>query len=155
VLYRLYIPRDIKELYAIEEVCFEPSQRFGRRYMQQLIDRPDSATWIAEQDGRMAGFSIVEWVQEAGGVVAYVETIEVLPAERGQGVGGELLDRIEDSSRAASADLIWLHVDAGNAGAIQLYEARGYLCEGREEEYYGVGQAALVYAKRLDPGTAA
>ena len=155
MIYRLYNSQDFDELYAIEEVCFQPPQQFGRRYMRQLIESADSATWIAERDGRMAGFAIADWVEEAGEVVAYIQTIEVLPEERGHGVGGELLERVEGSARAADAGFIWLHVEEGNSGAIRLYEAHGYVCEDREEEYYGAGLAALIYAKRLELKTAA
>ena len=155
MLYRLYNSQDLDELYAIEEVCFELPDRFGRRYMGQLVVSPNGATWIAEQEGRMAGFAIVEWAQDADEPIAYIETIEVLPADRGQGVGSQLLARIEASASSANAAWIWLHVDAGNQGAIRLYEANGYSCEGREEDYYGPGRAALIYAKRLDSETAA
>ena len=155
MLYRLYNSRDLDELYAIEEVCFEPPEQFGLRYMGKLVGSPNGATWIAEQDGRMAGFAIVEWAQEVDEIIAYIETIEVLPADRGQGVGSQLLARIEASAFSANAGWIWLHVDAGNEGAIRLYEAHGYSCEGREKDYYGPGRAALIYAKRLDSETAA
>ena len=155
MLYRLYIPEDFTALYAIEEVCFEEPLRFERGYMRRLVESAESATWIAEQNGRMTGFAIVEWAHEIGGAVAYIETIEVLPADRGQGVGQELLARLESSAQAANAGLIWLHVDAENAGAIQLYTSHGYDCEGREEDYYGPGRAALVYAKQLNSPSAA
>ena len=155
MIYRLYNSQDFDQLYAIEEVCFEASQRFGRRYMRQLIDSTESATWIAERDGKMAGFAIADWAEEAGDIVAYIQTIEVLPEERGHGVGSELLERIEASAQAANAGLNWLHVEDGNDGAIHLYEAHSYLCEGREEGYYAVGHAALIYAKRLEFETAA
>jgi ribosomal protein S18 acetylase RimI-like enzyme len=153
VIYRLYSSPDFDELYAIEELCFRPHERFGRRYMRQLVESANSATWIAEHDGKMAGFAVADWSEDAGEVVAYIQTIEVLPAERGQGIGGALLKRIEASAQAANACLIWLHVEDANAGAVRLYEAHGYLCEGREEEYYGAGRAALIYAKRLESET--
>jgi ribosomal protein S18 acetylase RimI-like enzyme len=149
VTYRLYIPGDFPALYAIEEVCFQPPYRFGRRYMRQLVESADGATWIAEEDGRLAGFAIVEWTRQPGGTVAYIQTIEVAPERRGRGVGGQLLRRMEDSAREAGAQAIWLHVDAENAGAIRLYRTHGYLCEGREEHYYARGRAALIYAKPL------
>ncbi len=155
MLYRLYTPEDFADLYAIEEACFEPPQRFGRRYMRQLVVSPNTATWIAEEeDGRMAGFAVVEWTQQTGGMIAYIQTIEVAAARRGRGVGGELLRRIEASAFVADALAIWLHVDAGNAGAIRIYEAAGYLCRGRKENYYARGRAALIYAKRLGTGLA-
>ncbi len=147
--YRRYKPEDFAALYVIEEACFEPPLRFGRWYMRQLVASFHGATWIAEENGRMVGFAIVEWTEEAGAAAAYIETIEVVAEARGRGVGGELLRRVEDSARTAGVKLIWLHVDAENAPAIRLYEAHGYRREGREEHYYARNRAALVYARPL------
>jgi ribosomal protein S18 acetylase RimI-like enzyme len=154
VHYRLYTPQDFDPLYSLEELCFEPPSRFSRRYMRQLVSRANGATWIAEEDGRLIGFAIVEWANQSSGINAYIQTIEVAPEARGQGIGSELLSRIEGSARLAGAGLIWLHVEAANAGAIRLYESQGYRCESREENYYPLGQAALIYGKRLDADNA-
>lgn len=147
--YRLYARKDFDPLYAIEELCFQPPFRFGRRYMRQLVNRPYAATWIAEENDRLAGFAIVEWTQEIGQLVAYIPTIEVSPEWRGQGIGGELLQRVEGSGREAGAALIWLHVDAENYGAIRLYEAKGYVAQGRQEDFYAPSRAGLIYGKSL------
>jgi ribosomal protein S18 acetylase RimI-like enzyme len=148
VLYRLYKPEDFVALYAIEQVCFHPPDRFSRGYMRRLVEQPNSATWIAEEDESMSGFALVEWTREAE-LAAYIQTLEVVPERRGKGVGGELLRRLENSASAAGAALIWLHVDAENAAAIRVYQARGYVRHGREEDYYGRNRAALIYAKPL------
>ena len=149
MLYRLYKPEDFAALYAIEEVCFEPPHRFSRTYMRQLIRQQGAATWIAEDEGAMRGFGIVEWAREGAGLVAYVQTLEVLPEARGQRAGTELLRRMEESAFAAGAEAIWLHVDAENTAAIRLYEKAGYKPRGRQDDYYGRGRAALVYGKPL------
>ena len=151
MLYRLYTPADFAALYAIEEICFQPPFRFPRRYMRRLADSPYTVTWIAEDEGQMAGFAIADCAREAEGVIAYIQTIEVLPAMRGRGIGNELLRRIEESVRDRGARAIWLHVDSQNAGAIRLYESHGFACEGRKENYYAHGRAALIYSKPLDP----
>ena len=106
--------------------------------MRQLVSRFDVAAWIAEEDGRMTGFAVVEWARRKSGVTAYIQTIEVVPEARGRGVGRQLLGRIE----------------AANVGAIRLYETQGYSCLGRQENYYPLGRAALIYKKRLDAGRA-
>jgi ribosomal-protein-alanine N-acetyltransferase len=148
--YRLYTPDDFDALYAIEESCFDPPFRFSRRQMRTLVRRSGSAVWLAESDEGLTGFAIVEWAKRADGVSAYIQTIEVIPQARSRGVGRELLRRIEDSALMAGALWIRLHVDAENPDAIRLYETHGYRCEGRKENFYPLGRAALIYVKALD-----
>jgi ribosomal protein S18 acetylase RimI-like enzyme len=150
VLYRLYTPPDFSALYALEELCFQPPFRFSRRYMRQLVSRANVAAWIAEEDGRLTAFAIVQWCEHKDKATAYLQTIEVAQEARGRGVGRALLARMEDSARVAGARVIWLHVEAANAGAIRLYEGQGYACQGRQENYYPLGRAALLYEKPLD-----
>ena len=147
--YRLFESADFHDLYAIEEVCFPPPERFTRRYMRQLIASSNSAAWIAEQDGNLRGFAIVEWTQQISGVVAYIATIEVLPESRKLGVGAELLRRLEGSANAERAIAITLHVDIENAAAIRLYQRLGYQPSGRAEHFYARNRPAAIYAKRL------
>lgn len=149
--YRLYNAGDFDSLYAIEEICFQPPLRFPHGYMRSLVESASAATWIAEEDGRLAGFAIVEWSNSAGEIVAYIQTLEVAPEARQRGIGAELLRRLEASAQSAGARLIWLHVDQENAPAVYLYEAHGYQYEGREENYYARRRAALIYSKPLIP----
>ena len=149
MLCRPYRPEDFAVLYAIEEACFEPEFRFPRRYMRQLVGRSSAAAWIAEENSVMAGFAVLGWSTRGGATVAYIETIEVLAEHRGQGIGDALLTCIEKSACEAHGALIWLLVDAENAGAIRLYEANGYTQAGREENFYPQGRAALIYQKPL------
>ena len=151
--YRPYIAEDFNQLYAIEELCFNLPERFGRRYMRQLVTATNAATWIAEEDSLMAGFAICEWTEDPAGRDAYLQTIEVDPAHRARGIARELLSRAEGSAKSAGATAIWLHVDEKNRAAIRLYQAGGFLCQGREEGYYGRGRAALIYAKPLAQST--
>jgi ribosomal protein S18 acetylase RimI-like enzyme len=150
---RLFKPADFPALYAVEELSFAPPFRFSRSTMRQLIESPNSATWIAEDVPEskieLIAFSIVEWSEKPSQSGAYIQTIEVLPAFRGRGIGAELLVRAEDSARSAGAHFIALHVDVENAAAIRLYESRGYARQGREEHYYARHRAAFVYAKPL------
>lgn len=147
--YRLYKPEDFAALYAIEELCFLPPFRFSHSYMRKLVDTRDAATWIAEGNNTMVGFAIVAWRAFKGGIMAYIETLEVIPSQRGKGIGAELLRRVEDSARTAGALSLWLHVDQTNLGAIRLYERHGFRSHGSEEHFYAPGRGALVYGKPL------
>ena len=155
MLYRPYKPEDFAALYAIEEICFHPPFRFTRAHMRKLIDARESATWIAEAESLMAGFAIVSWRAVTGGVMAYIDTIEVLPDLRARGIGNELLNHVEASARTAQASSLWLHVDVTNSGAIRLYERHGFLSHGSEEHFYAPGRGAHIYGKELKPVTRA
>lgn len=147
--YRLYQPGDFTQLYAIEEACFQPPLRFPRSHMRKLVNSSNGVTWVVEQEGALAGFAIVEWFADGNVTIAYIETIEIAAAWRKQGIGSELLRRIEGSASAAGAQSIWLHVDAANESAIHLYETHGYEYQRREEHYYERQRPALIYAKQL------
>jgi len=149
MLYRLYLPEDFPQLYAIEQLCFQPPFRFSRRSMQQVLANPDSATWIAEEDRQMAGFAIVDWTWETTPATANIQTIEVAPAHRQRGIASELLRRVEASAGAAEAQAIGLHVAESNTAAIRLYQAHGYQPQGREENYYAAGLHAVIFSKDL------
>jgi [ribosomal protein S18]-alanine N-acetyltransferase len=148
--YRRYKPNDFEALYAIEELCFSPPLRFGRRYMQRLVNAIHATTWIAEDFEKMAGFAIAEWKPSLETISGYIQTIEVAPAFRGQGIGRALLERIEDSAREANAPMLWLHVDKTNDAAIGLYSRQGFLPVGEEANYYAPGRGALLYRKALN-----
>ena len=149
MLFRLYQAGDFTRLYAIEGVCFRPPLRFGRGMMRQLIESPTTATWIAEEDGAMLGFAVVEWTAEEKQNTAYIPTLEVLPEHRRRGIAAELLRRLEHSASSAGAELLWLHVDVENEAAIRLYRGAGFEQKGRHEHYYARYRAAEVYMKAL------
>jgi ribosomal protein S18 acetylase RimI-like enzyme len=150
VQYRLYREDDFTQLYAIELACFEPQFRFSRNTMRMLIADPSSATWVAEEQEQLAGFAIVFWSQPPEQPLAYIQTLEVALAHRNRGIAGKLLRLLEESAKSAGAHVIWLHVAETNAPAIRLYQAHGYSQQGREENYYTQGTAALLYAKPIE-----
>jgi [ribosomal protein S18]-alanine N-acetyltransferase len=152
--YRYYRPDDFTALYAIEELCFEPPLRFGRRSMRQLVDSPANTTWIALEGNVMAGFGIVEPVETPRELRAYIPTLEVAPTMRRRGVGRDLLRRLERSAARINAGSIWLHVDTANAAAIRLYELQGYLLAGRAPGFYSKDHDAFLYGKPLQAGHA-
>lgn len=115
--------------------------------MRQLVSNTHGVTWLAEESGTLVGFAIMDWGPLPARGNAYIETLEVLPSQRGKGIGGELLRRLEDSARAVLASAIWLHVDSTNHSAIRLYDAHGFRREGIEPQYYAAERDAFVYQK--------
>lgn len=149
MIYRPFKPEDFEALYSVEKICFQPPLRFGRAFMRRIVEAANGATWIAEEDGKMAGFAVVEWTLETD-FFAYLQTIEVLPQHRKHGVASALLQRIESSSSTAGASTLWLHVDAANDDAIRLYERHGFAFQGKKDHYYARDRGALIYRKLLE-----
>jgi ribosomal protein S18 acetylase RimI-like enzyme len=141
---------DFSALYAVEERCFEPRFRFGRGYMQHLLKGAESAAWVAEEDGVMAGFAIVALNRNLRKDGGYLQTIEVLPEFRSRGIGEKLLSLAEVSVLTRSVQTMSLHVDEDNDSAIRLYERCGYRRRGRKDNFYARGRSALLYVKQLE-----
>jgi ribosomal protein S18 acetylase RimI-like enzyme len=153
---RQFVPSDLRALYAIEEACFDPHERFSRSLMRSLAFDADCRTWLGIVDHVRAGFAVVslrgqeelpDTATNPGN--AYIWTIEVLPAFRRLGVARQLLLRLEESARAAGCLAIELHVSERNVDALALYQSAGYVSAGIELEYYGPGINGLRYRKSL------
>ena len=84
---------------------------------------------LARRDGRVRGF--VMFAPETGSYEQDVErgvvrNLFVLPADRGEGIGGSLLAAAEEALAAEGADVVSLEAMAGNGNARRFYERAGY-----------------------------
>jgi ribosomal protein S18 acetylase RimI-like enzyme len=101
-----------------------------RAFYERLLARPDSFFLLAERDGSLVGYAAVgvsgtEATLEVGDRVAELASLSVLPAERGNGLGGRLLDAVFEELRRLGVEEIALAVMEGNDGAARFYERRG------------------------------
>ena len=67
---------------------------------------------------------------------AFVDDLAVFPQYRRQGVASALLARAEAGAILRGCEKIHLECREGNAGALRLYEARGYKRVGRRKNFY-------------------
>jgi ribosomal-protein-alanine N-acetyltransferase len=146
---RLFEAPDLRALYAIEEACFQPELRFSRSLMRSLATSLGCRSWLGLVDGIRAGFAIVGLGNQEDPALAYIWTIEVLPAFRRMGVARALLTCLEESAYQARCSEIELHVSERNTDGLALYEAAGYQRIGLEPEYYGRNEDAFRYRKTL------
>jgi putative acetyltransferase len=101
-----------------------PDGLTGARTLPAFRERVEAAvpvTTVAEVGGEVAGFVMV--------VDDEVEQVFVGRAHRGTGIAEVLLEEAERQV-AASYDVAWLAVVAGNARARRFYERRGWADEG-------------------------
>ena len=91
-------------------------------------DPGKGAYWIAERGGRIAGglLTTFEWSDWRNGVILWIQSVYVIPEERGRGVYRALYERVRRQVEE-SPDLkgIGLYVEKRNAAAQRVYERLG------------------------------
>jgi ribosomal protein S18 acetylase RimI-like enzyme len=106
------------------------SWRRRRAHYERVLADPGAILLLAERGGRPVAFALVrlagtEATLEVGERVAELDTISVLPEQRGQGLGGRLMDAVDAELRRRGITELSLAVMAGNEDAVRFYERRG------------------------------
>ncbi len=123
---------DISEVASIELASFGDPWSEGA--FQQFL-RTEKAIFLVGIKGRskaLAGYLVALAVGEQ----AEVLNLAVAPAERGQGLGGELLDAGLAAVGARGAREAFLEVRESNAAALALYRSREFSVLTRRRKYY-------------------
>jgi ribosomal-protein-alanine N-acetyltransferase len=131
----------------------------GLLTMPSADQRRVRKVWIAEH-GRSAkaGFAVATALCIPGAPAeCELEFVLVPPETRRQGVGHLLVDTILAWARDLGASEIRLEVRESNAPALRLYEACGFVVEGRRPGYYAdPAEDAVLMRRQLSdvPGDA-
>jgi ribosomal protein S18 acetylase RimI-like enzyme len=110
--------------------------------------------WAEGPDGPPAGWVYFAPTANADGVWD-LWWIGVEPGRQGEGIGGGLLRFVEEQVRRAGGRLLLIETSSQPAldSTRHFYAKRGYSECGRVPDFYGEGDAKVIYAKRLG-GTA-
>ncbi|MFO1050414.1 MAG: GNAT family N-acetyltransferase [Geminicoccaceae bacterium] len=89
---------------------------------------PLAKAWLVREAGRSVGYALLclGFGIEYGGADAFVDDLYLVPEARGRGIGGRVLDRLEEEGRALGLSALFLVVDPDNAPAVRLYRGRGF-----------------------------
>lgn len=150
IVLRGFEAKDLSELLRLDARCFPPLISYSRAELQFFVRHPRSTTVVAESDGHIAGFCVVDWKLESGRKVGHFITIDVAPEFRRNGLGRRLMQTGEAKLVEMGCVAITLEVAANNAGAQAFYERLGYRQTGRIPGYYADGTNGLVMRKALD-----
>jgi ribosomal protein S18 acetylase RimI-like enzyme len=137
---------DIDALLRIEEAVFA-SDQLNRRNFRHAVRSPTIACLVAQEEGQVAGYVILE--RRRSSTAVRLTSIAVAPRAGRRGLGRTLLAAAEEAARRGGARRMRLEVHAGNAAARRLYESSGYHLVETLAEYYDDGGAALRFEKPL------
>ncbi|MHC1480017.1 GNAT family N-acetyltransferase [Frateuria aurantia] len=138
---------DLDGLLTIEEASFQSDRMRRRQYLKHLQSDTARVLVASAGPGQLLGSAVL--FLRRGSEVARLYSLATLPAARGQGVAGHLLQAIEHAAVLAGARRLRLEVRADNPAAIRLYERHGYQPIGRYRGYYADGCDALRYERAL------
>ncbi len=132
---------DLPAVMALEGESF--SRGWSASSWGEEIDRH----WVVVADGDpLLGVIAMSCLDD----VADLLRVMVAPSSRRQGIGRRLVDDGLEWAGSQGAGSVMLEVSAANLGAIRLYEDCGFGPIARRVGYYGPGDDALVYQRRID-----
>ncbi len=140
--------RDLDQLVALEQRCFD-SDRMSKRSFKHQLQQDHNLLLVAEQASSLLGYVLVFMRQ--GTSLARLYSIAVSPDAHGMGLGRRLLEAVEEDAAEAGRMFMRLEVRRDNAAAIGLYQRLGYRQFGLYTDYYEDHADALRFQKRIIP----
>ncbi|UCD39222.1 MAG: ribosomal protein S18-alanine N-acetyltransferase [Fidelibacterota bacterium] len=136
---------DIDQLMAIEELCYD--HPWPREAFEEEIAQGDVGMgFVAEDEGLVVGF-----LTGMMGVDEFLlHNVAVHPDFRDRGIGRKLIEAAEELCLENEFQRILLEVREDNEIARHLYLSMGFEAVGTRKDYYGPGQNAYLYTKRIE-----
>jgi len=127
----------------------DPWRRLGRTYEDgvRLLSNPAAEVYAAVVQDEVVGFAIL--VME-GAFRGYVQSIGVMPAWRGRGVGSQLLGAVERRVFGDTSN-VFLCVSSFNQDAQRWYKRMGYEVVGELTDYLVAGHSEILMRKTTGP----
>jgi ribosomal protein S18 acetylase RimI-like enzyme len=106
------------------------------RHYEHLFEKPETELLLAFDGDELVGYALTHVlpVEETfipdtwrtGERIGELESLSVLPSHRGEGIGGALLDAVDDAFERRGIRDVIVGALPGNVGALRLYERRGF-----------------------------
>lgn len=130
IIYREMTAADVPFISRLEEETF--SMPWSAASFLQMIEKEDTAYYVAEEDGQLLGGCGLLMIAGEGNITNVV----VAPDARRRGVATGLLTHLLAEGDRAGLTAYTLEVRVSNAAAIGLYEKLGFVSEGIRPNFY-------------------
>lgn len=130
IVYREMRREDVPFISRLEEETF--SMPWSAASFLQMIEKEDTAYFVAEEDGQLLGGCGLLLIAGEGNITNVVVT----PEARRRGVATGLLRYLMEKGDRAGLTAYTFEVRVSNAAAIGLYEKLGFVSEGIRPDFY-------------------
>jgi ribosomal-protein-alanine N-acetyltransferase len=135
---------DLPEVVALERACYGDPWPETAFVALPNNDRVYFAVARTDVHGRVAGYVVAWYVMDEGELA----NLAVAPGDRGQGIGGVLLDAMLADAGSRGINQVYLEVRESNASARHLYASRDFEEVGRRKQYYRSPQEDALILRR-------
>jgi ribosomal-protein-alanine N-acetyltransferase len=122
---------DLAEVAALERTCYSDPWPASAFVALPNNDRVYFAVARADH-GKLAGYVVAWYVMDEGELA----NLAVAPDDRGQGIGGALLDAMLADAGSRGIKQVYLEVRESNVSARHLYASRDFEEVGQRKQYY-------------------
>ncbi|MDD3070770.1 MAG: ribosomal protein S18-alanine N-acetyltransferase [Methanoculleus horonobensis] len=138
-------PADIPLIVAVERTAF--ADPWDERTLQESLAYYPETFFVAKNNGDVAGF-VAGGIEDTGEeIYGHVMNLAVAPGYRRQGIGRNLIRRLEREYVVLGASAVQLEVRVTNTGAQEFYRRLGYREVFQVAAYYANEEDALVMMK--------
>ena len=116
-------------IYSAEKVTAVTDEWHSIRSLTARLNQPRSEFLVADDGQQLGGMAYAE-ADETGQTVN-LRQLYVRPGQQGRGIGGLLMDEVEDSFPEARR--FTLEVEQANAKAVRFYQLRGFVDDGSSQ----------------------
>lgn len=113
-----------------------------------FLDHFHATSFVAEEDGELAGFLIGFHSPSLRGV-SYVHFVGVHPRFRRAGLARDLYDRFIGLARDAGSSEVRAITAPSNAGSIRFHSQLGFTVSGPIPDYNGPAKPMITFALRI------
>lgn len=138
---------DLDAVLQIEQSSFPLPWK--REHFLHEIEAPHSFPFVAEIDGKVAGYVCLMSLFEE----AQILDIAVACEQRGRGVGRILMEKAFAVAGEKGAEIMALEVRESSSAAIGLYQALGFRQVGSRANYYESRENAVLMEKNIKEKT--
>lgn len=137
-------PADIARIVEIDAM-FYGEHGYGRYVVRQFLDLFSQSVFVAEKEGKIAGYAVVG--VEAFSRKAWLLAAAVERCAQRQGIGEALLNRCLQYCEKNRIKVCYLTVDPDNAPAVSLYCKHGFAADQGPSDYFDDGHLRIVMRK--------
>jgi ribosomal-protein-alanine acetyltransferase len=151
VTIRRALSADVDALHGLEKGLFL-NDAWSRELFVDELGHPFSYYLVAEDGTEIVGYAGLR-AAPAQADQGDIQTLAVVPEQRGHGLGRTLLHQLLDEAERRGVNALFLEVRADNPIALELYRSVGFHEIDRRRGYYqpdGVDAVVMVRADGMD-----